>query len=103
MSVSLQYQTVYCPREKVVKPATWTFLSVLLLLLVLVFKIWVKVSIVDLGYEIALVKKNSEAVLMQIRELELQKSVLLRQDKIQSEAEKIGLEKLDPARVILVN
>lgn len=82
MAVSLEYQTVYCPRERVTVPAYFTMFAVSLLLIALVFKIWLKVQIVDIGYEIAEIKKHNEILSTEIKELELQRSVLTRSDRI---------------------
>jgi len=91
MAVSLQYQTVYCHRDRVLKPATMTMVAVAVLLLILTFKIWIKAGIVDVGYELAEVKKHNNYLVMKRSELELQQSILLRPDHIKKSARNLGL------------
>lgn len=95
MSVSLDYQLVYNRRKSVVVPVQWQIAAVLLLLLSLGFRIWVKIESTDAGYELARERQTTVALDMERRELELQRSLLLRPDALSKEAQKrLGLEPL---------
>ena len=99
MSVSLDYQLVYNRKRSVVVPIQWQIAAVLLLLLSLGLRIWVKIENTDAGYELARERQAAVSLDMERRELELQLSVLLRPDALAKEAEKrLGLEMLKPGQ-----
>lgn len=101
MSVSLQTQKVYCSREKVMKPISLTLCCTFLLVMILIFKIWVNMSIVDLGYDMSSLNKRSDYLKTAKSELELQQSLLLRADRIKYLAKaELGLDTLSPAQAV---
>jgi hypothetical protein len=103
MSVSLEYQSVYCRREEIVRPMTLTIIACLVLLAVLSFKIWIKLQIIDVGYDLAKAKQYSTWLDEQRRELELHKSVLLRPDNLIRSVTPKGFQYMKPEQAVVVN
>ena len=105
MAVCLEYQSVYCRRDKIVISVRMQVVASMLLLLALVGKVWIKIETTDLGYQLSRERELRTTYEMEKREYELQRSVLLRTDNLTRVAQrKLGLLQLDPtkARRILV-
>ena len=95
MSVSLDYQLVYNRRGSVVVSVHWQIVALVLLIVSLGLRIWLKIENTDLGYELARERQATVAYDMERREQELQLSVLLRPDSLQREAsQRLGLGSL---------
>jgi cell division protein FtsL len=99
MAVCLDYQSVYARRDVlVISVRTQVFLALCIVCL-LGFKIWMKIEATDIGYQLAKERNRSVALDLARRELELEKSVLVRSDHLESAARKrLGLRPLDPAQ-----
>ena len=104
MAVCLDYQAIYCRRSSAVT-MWWMQLSVAVMLLAtLCAKVWVQLESTDLGYQLARERQHTVELDMQRRELELERSVLLRPDHLQKRAEaNLGMKLLSAqqARKIL--
>jgi cell division protein FtsL len=107
MAVCLEYQSVYCRRDKIVISVRMQVIAGVLLLLALVGKVWIKIETTDLGYQLSREREVKNSLEMEKREYELQRSVLLRTDNLTRIAQrKLGLQQLDPTqarRMLLVN
>jgi len=81
--------------------------AALLLIVALSVKIWIRAEATHVGYELASARKEAVDLDMNRRELELNRSVLLRPDSLRQEASKrLGLMKFNPeqaAKIIYVN
>mgnify|MGYP005726913755 FL=1 len=98
MAVCLDYQIVSTRRETL-RDLQLQLAAAMVLLVVLIFKIWIKVQVTDLGYELARGKRQAVNLDMQLRELELEQSYVLRSDNLALAAERrLGLVALDPNR-----
>jgi hypothetical protein len=65
----------------------------MVLLALLGVKVWAKLEATDLGYSLARERQKTVALDMERRELELQRSVLMRPDSLSRSArEKVGLD-----------
>ncbi len=92
MAVCLQYQSVYVKREATRVSSKVQLLGAVLLLALLGVKVWAKLRATDLGYSLARERQSMVAMDMERRELELQRSVLMRPDSLAKSArEKVGL------------
>ena len=92
MAVCLDYQTVYARRERRFVSVRAQLCAGILLLVALGVKVWVKIETVDLGYQLARERDVALEFDMERRELELQRSVLLRPDTLAKAAnDKLGL------------
>ena len=87
MAICLQQQSLYLRRRGVVIPVSVQFLVALLLLVTLAVKVWVKVETTLIGYELATEREVAINLDLQRRELELQRSVLLRPDNLRAMVE----------------
>lgn len=97
MAVCLNYQSVYCRRDRIVITVRMQIAAAVLLLLALVGKVWIKIETTDLGYQLARERDLKIAYDMERREYELQRSVLLRTDNLSRTAgQRLGLTTLDP-------
>lgn len=97
MAVCLNYQSVYCRRDRIVISVRMQIFAAVLLLLALVGKVWIKIETTDLGYQLARERELKISYDMERRELELQRSVLLRTDNLtRTASERLGLSALDP-------
>jgi hypothetical protein len=73
------------------------------LLIVLAARVWVKLEATDVGYQLARERNKTIELDMQRRELELQRSVLLRPDSLKASAQKMGqLEEHRPESTIRI-
>lgn len=99
MAVCLDYQAVYS-RKPMVLSVKLQVAVTFVLLMVLIFKVWVKVSITDLGYRLAAEQQKTIDYGLMRRELEFKLSVIKRPDNIAKSAQKrLGLRPLQSDRV----
>lgn len=92
MAVCLQYQSVYVKREAARVSGKVQLLGAVALLALLAVKVWAKLEATDVGYSLARERQKTVALDMERRELELQRSVLMRPDSLSRSArEKVGL------------
>jgi hypothetical protein len=99
MAVCLEYQSVYRRKDTIVISVRAQLVVGVLLLGALVVKVWMKIESTDLGYQLSRERERAQTLEMEIREYELQRSVLLRRDNLSRvAAEKLGLVALDPER-----
>ena len=92
MAVCLQYQSVYVKREAARVSGKVQLFGAVILLALLGVKVWAKLEATDLGYSLARERQKMVGVDMERRELELQRSVLMRPDSLAKSArEKVGL------------
>jgi hypothetical protein len=92
MAVCLQYQSVYVKREAARVSGKVQLIGAVLLLSLLGVKVWAKLQATDLGYSLARERQKMVVLDMERRELELQRSVLMRPDSLAKSArEKVGL------------
>lgn len=104
MAICLEQQRVFVKKGVFVSSIRLQAAVALLLLLALSCKVWIKLRVIDLGYQLAQVRDDTVKFDMERRELELERSVLLRPDSLQREAQaRLGLLPLDArqARKIL--
>jgi hypothetical protein len=90
MAVCLQYQSVYVKREADVFSLRAQVVTALALLLVLGARVWVKLEATDIGYRLARERSATVELDMQRRELELQRSLLLRPDSLAAAGRKLA-------------
>lgn len=103
MAVCLDYQAVYCDRRRVGISLRMLLLSVLVLLGVLGCRVWLRTEITDLGYDLAILRKQSVRLEREQQELELQLSVLTRRDVLEREGRKrLALAPLHAGQLIRV-
>jgi hypothetical protein len=103
MAVCLQYQSVYVKRESAVFSLRAQVVTALVLLVVLAARVWVKLDATDVGYQLARERTKTIELDMQRRELELQRSVLLRPDSLKASARQMGrLEEHRPENTIRI-
>lgn len=86
MAVCLQYQSVYVKREAAVVSLRVQVVAAMALLLVLGARVWMKLEVTDVGYQLARERSRTVELDMERRELELQRSVLLRPDSLATSA-----------------
>lgn len=95
MAVCLDYQAIYCRRRSAVLSWWAQLLAATLLLITLITRVWIKIESTDLGYQLARERQSTVQYDMERRELELQRSVLLRPDRLAKEArERLGMGQL---------
>ena len=99
MAVCLDYQSVYAKREVVVISVRTQVVLALCLLALLGFNVWLKISITDVGYQLAKERQRTVDLDLSRRELELERSVLLRADHLEAAARrKLDLRPLNPSQ-----
>ena len=97
MAVCLDYQAVYCQREGVAGNWCLLCLAAMTLLLALVFRVWIKIETTDVGYRLAHEREQTISFDNTRRDLELQLSLLKRQDYLTQRAKAtLGLQPLNP-------
>ena len=103
MAVCLDYQSVYCSRRVASVSLQWQMLAAVLLFAALALRVWVKIESTSVGYQLAHERQRTVELDMERREIELQRSVLLRPDNLSALAEKrIGLRMTPASRIIRV-
>lgn len=90
MAVCLQYQSVYVKRETAVVSLRVQVAAAVVLLAVLGARVWMKLEATDLGYQLARERSRMVELDMERRELELQRSILLRPDSLSASARKMA-------------
>jgi hypothetical protein len=104
MAVCLQYQSVYVKRESVAISAKLQIVAAVALLGVLVVRVWSKLEATDLGYQLARERQLTVSLDMEKRELELQRSILVRPDSLAKAArERVGLVDHKPDQTIRIS
>lgn len=97
MAACLDYQAVYSRRSTAVVNWWMQLIAALLLLITLSAKVWIKIETTDLGYQLADERKVTVEYDMERRELELQRSVLLRPDILRKAAKsRLGMDVISP-------
>ena len=99
MAVCLDYQSVYARRDVLVISVRTQVLLALCIVCLLGFKIWMKIEATDTGYRLSKERTRTVELDLARRELELERSVMLRSDHLEVAARKrLGLRPLDPAQ-----
>ena len=99
MAISLDYQLVYYRRKPIRIPLRLVIVFGVILFVTASAKITISNASTDLGYKIAQQREMTVALDMQRRELELERSVLLKHDILASRARtQLALEPLKPAQ-----
>lgn len=100
MAVCLEYQAVYYPNERLAGSWSGTLVAALILLAALSFRVWVKLEIIEAGYQLAEQRQLAVDYDMERRELELQRSVFIRPDQLAKAAEsRLGLTSAGPGQL----
>ncbi len=104
MAVCLQYQSVYVKREATAVSAKLQILAAVALLGVLAVRVWSKLEATDLGYQLARERQLAVSLDMEKRELDLQRSILVRPDSLSKAArERVGLTDHKPNQTIRIS
>jgi len=104
MAVCLQYQSVYVKRESAAISTRMQLFAAVVLLSVLVVRVWSKLEATDLGYQLARERQLTVSLDMEKRELELQRSILVRPDSLARAArERVGLTDHRPNQTIRIS
>lgn len=103
MTVSLRNQTVYAPSVTGVKPVTMMMFACMCLLMVLANKIWIKASLVDLGYSLAAEKKVGTTLTKEKSELKMLKNLMIQQVSLSNKAEGLNLSQVTADQIIKIN
>ena len=104
MAVCLDYQNVASVSREHGLPLKIQITVVALLALALASRVWVKHECTDLGYKLADEKERTVALDMQRRELELQHSVLIRRESLESAArQRIQMVMPHPKQLIVIS
>lgn len=97
MAICLEYQAVYCERARVLNLWWFTLAASVFLLCALGLKIWIKIESTAVGYRLAKERETAQLLDMERRDLELQRSVLMRRDDLVKRAHaSLGLHVLSP-------
>jgi predicted site-specific integrase-resolvase len=100
MAVCLDYQSIYSNRREGKVSMRLHLGAALLLLAALGVKVWIKVVMTDVGYELAAERRHAIELDMEKRELTLQRSVLFRPDQLSKMAsERLDLQPYNPSQV----
>ncbi|MCI5066297.1 hypothetical protein MRY87_11295 [bacterium] len=86
MSVCLAYQSVYLDKRSSRSQTKVHMLTLLLLAVSLSYKVWLKLEMVETGYQIAELREETQALDYTRQELELQYSVATRPDLLKKRA-----------------
>ena len=99
MAVCLDYQTVYSRRDTIVISVKMQIILASMVLALLGLKVWMKLEITELGYQTAKQRQETMELDLRRRELEMERSVILRHDNLQAAAAKrLGLKPLSPTQ-----
>lgn len=97
MTVTTEYQPVYCRRDKIVITVRMQIIAASFLLAALLAKVWIKIETTDMGYRLARERQFRIDYDQERRELELQRSILLRADNLTQKASvRLKLGPLNP-------
>ena len=101
MAVCLEYQTVLAKPKADNLPLRVQISVVFILALALGTRVWVKHECTDLGYQLAQEREYAVALDLKRRELELERSVLLRRENLAAAASsRLNLRSPHPSQVI---
>lgn len=101
MAVYLDAQAIYVRRKPLHVSLRLQAFVAALLLVTLAAKVWIKVEITDVGYQIGHEQDRAVALDMERRELELERSVLLRPDVLSRAAKsRLGMQPMNPSQVL---
>ena len=104
MAVCLDYQSVASVVRGESLPLRVQITVIALLALALAARVWVKHECLDLGYSLADEKERTVALDMNRRELELQHSVLIRRESLESAAsQRLKLVAPHPKQIVLLS
>ena len=104
MAVCLRYQSVYVRREATVVSAKFQLIAAFALLGVLAVRVSSKLESTDLSYQLARERQLTVSLDMEKRELDLQRSLLLRPDSLaRSARERVGLVDHRPSQTIKIS
>jgi hypothetical protein len=104
MAVCLQYQSVYVKRESTAVSAKLQIVAAVALLGVLAVRVGSKLEATDLGYQLARERQLTVSLDMEKRELDLQRSILVRPDSLSKAArERVGLTDHKPNQTIRIS
>jgi hypothetical protein len=96
MAICLQHQAVFQEKKSLFISVRAQFFIGLILVLALSFKIWVKLCITEVGYEVARLRQAIVELSEEKQELELQRSILRRPDHLSRSArERLALSSFD--------
>ena len=96
--VALNDQVLDKPRPFVISVRAQICISLILIFL-LCAKVWIKIRAVQDGYDLAAHRQEAVELDLNRRELELERSLLIRPDNLAKLAEaKLDLKRLDPTR-----
>ncbi len=98
MAICLEYQSVYACRRESTVFLKFHLLAALLLLAALVTRVTLKINGTQVGYALAQERSRTIELDMQRRELELQRSLMLRPDSLTRAARGLGLAPLNVAQ-----
>lgn len=103
MAVCLDYQSVLAKPKQEYLPLRVQVAVISILAMALASRIWVKHECTDLGYKLAQEKEFTIALDLKRRELELEHSVLLRRETLESQANlRLNLREPHPDQIIYV-
>lgn len=103
MAVCVGYQNIYYPRVSTYSTLKLQIILAAVLLALLGGKVWVKLSCTDLGYELARERDRTMRLDMERRELELQRSVIMRPDLLAKRAQStLGLRMANNNQVFIL-
>lgn len=95
MAVCLDYQYVYYPRERIALKWSVSLFSAFFLLAALSFHVWIKIESTNTGYDLARERKKTVQYDAEKRDLELQLSLLKRNDSLERAAtSRLGLRRV---------
>ncbi len=104
MAVCLEYQTVLEKVKADHLPLRIQVAVVMILAVALASRVWVKHECTDLGYQLAQEKEYAVALDLKRRELELERSVLLRREHLEMQANsRLNLRVPHPSQIIDLN
>lgn len=99
MAIALDYQTVYVRKRPNSLPLKWHIAAGISLFIALTAKVWIKIECTDEGYRVARLRQEAVELDMERRELELQRSVLLKPDNlVMRSAKQLKLKPLNPTQ-----
>lgn len=99
MAVALYHQSIYAPRSTIKVSVRGQVIIALLLMLALSMRIFIRVQITDVGYDLARERQRAMQIDMERQETKLTLSFLLRGDNLSEAARaQLGLEPLNPSR-----
>lgn len=99
MAISLDYQLVHYRRKPIRVPLRLTIVLAVILFVASSAKVAITIASTEIGYKIAQQREKTVALDMQRRELELERSVLLKHDILSARARtQLALEPLKPTQ-----